>query len=78
MQMKCIFHLQICSFQKKYHALAQKEDEASAILLNGEDMLSRCQEGDTTQLRENLAKLRSKIDDTRQKADKKKVKLETC
>ena len=45
-----------------------------AILLNGEDMLARCREGDTEQLREDLGRLRTRMYDTRSKADRRKVR----
>ena len=44
-----------------------------AILLNGEDMLARCREADTQQLREDLGRLRTRMYDTRSKADRRKV-----
>jgi len=44
-----------------------------ALLLNGEDMLARCRERDTEQLREDLERLRTRMYDTRSKADRRKV-----
>ena len=54
--------------------MERKEGEVQALLLNGEDMLSRCREGDARQLRDNLRKLNEKMYDTREKAERKRVR----
>ena len=45
-----------------------------AILLNGEDMLARCREADAVALKDNLRKLNERMYDTRNKAERRKVR----
>ena len=42
-------------------------------MLNGEDMLARCREGDAVQLKDNLEKLTQCMFETRHKVERKKV-----
>lgn len=50
-----------------------KEEEVKAILLSGEDMVARCHENDAKQLTEGLNRLRARMYDTRNKAERRKV-----
>ena len=52
--------------------MERKEDEGNALLLNGEDMLARCGDGQARQLRNNLDKLKEKMYDTREKAERRR------
>ena len=52
--------------------MEQKEEEGNALLINGEDMLARCGEGQARQLKNNLDKLKEKMFDTREKAERKR------
>ena len=51
----------------------RKSEEVQALLLNGEDMIARCRDGDARQLSENLRKLHERVTDTMGKAARKKV-----
>ena len=53
--------------------MEKKEEEGNALLINGEDMLVRCGEGQARQLRSNLDKLKEKMYDTREKAERKRL-----
>ncbi|ELT90303.1 hypothetical protein CAPTEDRAFT_205084 [Capitella teleta] len=64
------------TFMAQYHALEKCEEAVKTLLLNGEDMLARCREDDGRQLRENLRKLQTRCYDTRNKAEKRRRKLE--
>ena len=55
--------------------MERREGEVQALLLNGEDMLARCREGESRQLRDNLKKLNERMYDTREKAERKRVGL---
>ncbi|XP_013386319.2 LOW QUALITY PROTEIN: microtubule-actin cross-linking factor 1, isoforms 1/2/3/5-like [Lingula anatina] len=63
-------------FMTGYNHLHGKEDQVKMILLNGEDMISRCKRSDVIMLREMLAKLRFRWDDTTKRAEKEKKKIE--
>ena len=43
-----------CHCQASYRQLCEKEDEANALMLNGEDMIARCREKDALRLRQTL------------------------
>ena len=51
----------------------RKAEEVQALLINGEDMIARCRDGDARQLSENLRKLHERVTDTVGKAARKKV-----
>ncbi len=59
--------------QKEFQEMEMKEEEAQALLLNGEDMLARCRGEEARQLRDNLQKMKEKAYDTREKAERKRV-----
>ena len=52
--------------------MERKEEEGNALLINGEDMLARCGDGQARQLRNNLDKLKEKMYDTREKAERRR------
>lgn len=59
--------------QLEFAELEKKEEEVTALLINGEDMLARCREGEADQLALDLEKLKEKTYDTREKAERKRV-----
>ena len=59
-------------FQNQFAEMERKEEEGNALLINGEDMLARCGEGPARQLKNNLEKLKEKMYDTREKAERKR------
>ena len=61
-------------FQAKYTELQAKEELGRALLLNGEDMLARCRDEDAVALKENLSRLQTKMYDTRNKSERRKVR----
>ena len=52
--------------------MERKEEAGNALLINGEDMLARCGDGQARALRKNLDKLKEKMYDTREKAERKR------
>ncbi len=52
--------------------MEKREEEGQALLINGEDMLARCGDGQARQLKNNLDKLKERMDDTREKAERKR------
>ncbi|CAH1789990.1 unnamed protein product, partial [Owenia fusiformis] len=63
-------------FMDTFKLMEDKDDEVKMLLLNGEDMLARCRERDTSQLRDSLSKLKRKWHNTKTKAKAKKKKME--
>ncbi len=49
-----------------------REEHGNALLINGEDMLARCGEGQARSLKASLEKLKEKMYDTREKAERKR------
>ena len=54
--------------------MGQKEEEVQLLLLNGEDMLARCGMNEARHLLEGLGKLKERMQETKRKADRKKVR----
>ncbi len=58
--------------QTQFAEMETREEHGNALLINGEDMLARCGEGQARSLKASLEKLKEKMYDTREKAERKR------
>ncbi|CAD5120159.1 DgyrCDS8736 [Dimorphilus gyrociliatus] len=67
---------QAANFEKMFQNLRKRDIEVEAILLRGSDILDRCNKKDGKQIKESMNRLRKSMYDTRDKAERRRIKIE--
>lgn len=67
---------QASNFEKMFQNLLKRDIEVEAILLRGSDVLDRCNKKDAKQIKESMNRLRKSMHDTKEKAERRRLKIE--